>query len=278
MPDDMIDPFRAAPVTRIPRPAPRRLQHRKRMAIVAGFKCSDGILLASDTLYSGAVQNQHGPKLWVLHDNDPVVVFGGAARSVAALTRARDEIRRKIRPGSSLQRTLDMIDDVLKKVNEKFSPPGDCPDVQALVVIRAKDQDGSRLYQNVASKVALSPVDAATVCVGVDSLGDYFAESLFNEGMALRWAKVVAAHLVWNCKRYASGYCGGDTNFIEIPNEGPPITTTDQAVIREYEAHLSGMTRALQAVLPDGKANEETLLHRVKVLSDAISAAERSFL
>ncbi len=243
------------------------------MTIAAGFKCSDGILLASDTLYSGAHQRLYGRKLWILHADDPVVAFGGAAQSVAALTRARDEIERKIRTGDSLQRTLDMIDLVLKKVNDKFGRP-DWPDVQALVVIRAGGQN--RLFQNVGQHVALSPVDLPTVCVGSESLGDYFSQSLFREWMSLKWAKVIAAYLVWNCKKYASGHCGGDTHFIEVPASGPVVFMDDQIAIAQYEQHLAGIDNAMQVVFPDEQVSDATVSARLEAITHAIDSASRS--
>lgn len=244
------------------------------MTILAGFRCLDGLLLAGDTLYSGAAQNTHGPKLWILHQDDPVVVFGGTG-TVGVLTRARDEIARKLKPGMSLQWTLDTIDDALAKVNQKMPPHGDWPKLQAVAVIRSEGRNA--LYQNVVGEIALSPVDSPTTCLGVDALGNYFAESLFKSGMTIKWAKVVAAHLVWNCKTYASGYCGGDTHLIEVPNVGPAAATIDQAVIHEQESHLAILDDVIRLLLPDGRANDDTLEHRLSLLKDMVPALQRSF-
>jgi hypothetical protein len=114
----------------------------------------------------------------------------------------------------SLQRTLDTIDDALLRVDKKFPSRDGWPHVQALVAIRAEGH--SRLYQNVPRETALSPVDATHVCIGQEALGNYFAESLFREGMALEWAEIVAAYLVANCKQFASGHCGGETHLAVV--------------------------------------------------------------
>ena len=69
------------------------------MTIAAGFVCSDGILLASDTLYSGTGQgNKYGRKSWVLDRGDVLVCFGGAGTE-GGLLRTRDEIDRKLKRG-----------------------------------------------------------------------------------------------------------------------------------------------------------------------------------
>ena len=242
------------------------------MTIAVGFRCTDGILLASDTLYSGTVQNDNGPKFWVLRDDDPLVVFGGAG-TVGALTRARDEIQRALRKGSSFQRTLDAIDHVLEKIHKKFPPKTEAPHVQALVVIRAEDRNA--LYQNIYGETSLSPVDLPTTCLGVDTLGNYFTALLYRSEMPIKWARVVAAYLVKNCKTYASGYCGGETHLIEVPNTGSPVRTTDRKTIEALEAHLGQFDDAMHALLPgtDPNASDISIGHRWTVLKTAIEKA-----
>ena len=59
--------------------------------IAAGFICTDGVLLASDTLYSNTGMGQKfGPKFWIINHGDLCVAFGGAGTE-AGLLRARDE-------------------------------------------------------------------------------------------------------------------------------------------------------------------------------------------
>jgi len=247
------------------------------VTIAAGFRCYDGLLLASDTLYSGGANNTYGEKIWVLRANDPAVVFAGSG-TVGPLTRARDEIERRIKPGMSFQRTLDTIDAALLKVDRKFPARDGWPHVQALVAIRAEGH--SRLYQNVPRETALSPVDAAHVCIGQEALGNYFAESLFREGMVLEWAEIVAAYLVANCKQFASGFCGGETHLAVVPSKegSSAFVKTDQRYMQELESYLFGIGHALRAVLPGGSpamsATAATLKARAKFIIEAIDQAE----
>ena len=138
-----------------------------------------------------------------------------------------------------------------------------------------------RLYSNDVGETALSPVDAPSVCVGVDALGNYFADSLFKEGMSIRWAKVVAAHLVWNCKEYVRGYCGGQTHLIALPHTGKPVMIDGGSEVWELEQHLAGLGSAYQAVLPVGSplesASEDTLRLRAQAITKAIHDAQISF-
>jgi hypothetical protein len=242
------------------------------MTIVAGFKCNNGLVLASDTLYS-AVNNTYGDKLWVLQSQEPAVVFGGAG-TVGPLTRARDEIERRLKQGLSFQTTLERVDEALAKVSEKFPPRDGSPQVRALVAIRAEGR--TRLYENVFGEVALSPVDHPYACLGVDTLGNYFAEMLFREGTTMWWAEVVSTYLVAQCKKYASGYCGGDTHIVIVPSDESvvPFKKTQQEYIQEQELYLSKIGDALQLVLPDEHTiGEAVALQRARIIADAIDEA-----
>jgi len=245
------------------------------MSIAVGFNCCDGVVLATDTLYSGSTQNQHGPKMWLLQERDPVVMFA-AAGSVPAIVRAKEEIQRKLKPGMDLSKRLEEIDQQLARINVKFPPLSGWPSVQALVAIRIGR--GVSLYQNEINTTALSPVSKPWVCIGQEALGGYFAAFLFNEGTSIEWASVVAAHLVWNCKTYADGFCGGETHIGQLPKKGEPQLITGQAEVFMLEEHLRGLERAYRAVLPGGSPREsespEALKARARVIVQAIQEAE----
>jgi hypothetical protein len=240
------------------------------MTIAAGFRCADGVLLASDTLYSSD-RHQFGPKLWVLREDDPTIVFGGSG-IVGTLLRARDEIGDRFSGGESVSQVVQMMDEVLDSINKRF-PSSGYPKLQTLVGIKARDGQ-AKLYENVAGEIALSPLSNQSTCVGVDSLGNYFADLLFRDAMNLKWAKVVAAHLVLSCKTYAAGYCGGDTHFIEIPHAGAVRVITDQAIVRDLEAHLSGLTEIMRLVLAGDGVTEATVARRLNRLRNVLREVE----
>jgi hypothetical protein len=242
------------------------------MTIVAGFNCTDGVLLASDSLYSGAVQNTYGQKLWIVRKKDPLVVFGGSG-TVGALLRARREIKRVVRDGMAVNNALDAIDEALRTVDNKFPSRYEQKHVQALVAIRTKDEIA--LFQNISGEVALSPVDAPSVCLGVDTLGNYFTSLLYSVQMPLKWAKAVAAHLVWNCKAYASGYCGGPTRLIAIPVDGAPDTIEDQDTILELEKQLAPIHAVVQLVLPRQDESDDATRERKERLNQAIETIQK---
>lgn len=238
------------------------------MTIAAGFNCLDGVLLASDTLYS-SVQRTYGKKLWIVQKDDPAVVFGGAG-SVGALTRARREIKRVLTKGMTVNGALDAIDQVLRTIDEKFPSKTEQKNVQALVSIRTDIE--TALFENVYGEVALSPVDAPATCLGVDTLGNYFTELLYQKKMPIKWAKVVAAHLIKSCKSYASGYCGGDTHLIEVPDKGAATFIDDQTTVKKLESHFGDFDDAMRALLPgnDPNATDLSIEHRLSEFQASI--------
>jgi 20S proteasome alpha/beta subunit len=242
------------------------------MTIAAGFVCTDGILLASDTLYSSEAR-RYGRKLWILDHGDVLVVFGGAGLG-AGLRRTRDEIERKLKPGLSRAHIVDIIDTAITKVHAKLSLVPESK-ISVLVVIRTGDE--SILYEN-AELDMLSTVDHSYQCVGSgDGLGRYFASSLFRPGMSIRWAKIVAAHMIKKCKDHVA-YCGGDTHLVEIPSLGAATFVDDQAQIQTYEQHLAEIDDAMRIVLPDNRANDDTLEYRLGTLNEAIRKARNTFV
>lgn len=219
------------------------------MTIAAGFICSDGLLFASDTLYSGQV-NRYGRKFWTFDHGDVCVVFGGAGTE-RGLLRTRDEIGAGLSPGMSLRDVVRTIDAALTDVNARMqSAPEDR--TYALVGIQC---DGSQaLYHNDGGGSMLSPVNDSSQCVGyASSLGFYFTRQLFTSRMPLRWAKVVAAYLIKQCRDH-SGYCGGKTNLIELPLNHAPRVIDDKTEIDALEAHLSVIDDAMRIILPDERS------------------------
>src|SRR5687767_5263754 len=150
------------------------------MSIVAGFTCYDGLLLCSDTKYSGTTQTKDGPKLWLVHADEPAVVFGGASDHVGALHAAHEAVRGRLKPGMSKEEVVEAIDDALLKTSQRFPRAGH-PQVQAIVGVRALGESG--LYFNCPGDTSLSPAYHEYVCIGVEDLGNYFAAKLFNAGI-----------------------------------------------------------------------------------------------
>lgn len=218
------------------------------MTIAAGFVCSDGVLLASDTLYSGD-EHRQGRKFWTFAAGEAVVVVGGAGTE-AALKRISMELGERLHTAMSRLEIVKAIEETLAGVDALMQLQ-DHEKTQLLVAISLDSR--ALLYENQAQRLGLSPVDYPSQCIGSGfSLGLYFARSLFREGMSMRWGQVIAAHLIKNVKTFNSGYCGGDTHLFAVPNVGPVSWTKDQAHIADLESYLGPLEKAVGMVLPDG--------------------------
>jgi len=257
----------APPVPRIPRHVPRR--HRsERMTIAAGFRCTDGIVLASDTLYTG-VNKRYDRKLWDLPPtNGADVIIGGSGNAVL-IRRARDDVTERLAKAQSLldQRSIrDIIDGVLYSLLHKHQPATD--DFPLSLVVGIRTADGCALYESDGNAV-LGPVDRAATCIGWGAgVGSYVADSLYTIRMSVKWASIVGAHLIRIAKQYAAD-CGGDTHILTLPLIGEPIFEDNQETIASLENYLSAVEDAMRFALPSGEA-DETTEHRLTTLNAAI--------
>jgi hypothetical protein len=231
------------------RPMPRRLPERKQlMTIAAGFVCTDGLLLATDTLYTG-INQRFGRKLWSMPIGDAIVAVGGSGPE-GALLRIKDEIGQRLNPTATLADWLVDADWILQYVIdiENRGGTGDKPEV--FLGIRKDGQTG--LYFSHGGVWARFPEEAPVRCLGwAAGLGQYIADSLCPAGgFSMQLAKIVAVHLIKQAKTY-SGYCGGDTHILEVPIVGEPRFVDNQQETGGLEQYLGDVFEAMRMVLPD---------------------------
>lgn len=241
------------------------------MTIAAGFLCSDGFVLAADTMHSG-INKRYSPKIWMARKGEVLVAVAGAGLSVA-LRRAEEDIRARLLPSMKTRDVIDMIDGVLFAIQHKYQPPSagyqNQPPIDVLVGMRVRGT--CRLYESNVSAI-LGPVQKDRSCIGWGaSLGLFFADSLFRRGMSLAWAEIIAAHLINQSKRYADD-CGGKTHILRVPQSGKPIRLK-QPDIKQLETYLSTVQEALRDVLPSPGVSDETVARRMEILTAAIIKA-----
>lgn len=242
------------------------------MTIAAGFVCSDGLIFASDTLYAGA-KRKYDQKFWIIDKRDVAVVFGGAG-TAPGLKRTRDLLRQSIRSGMSLEEVVLAIEEALRYVEELIKPSAD-ERTEALIGIRVESEYW--LYENQGARAALTVIDGRSQCVGYGQpLGRYFADTLFTSNMPMKWAKVVAAHLIKHVKIHNSVWCGGRTHLIELPAVGKGRLIKDKQHLEELERYLAQVDAAMEIVLPRAGVSDHTLEERLKQLTDVIRDLSRA--
>jgi len=236
------------------------------MTIAAGFKCREGFLLASDTLYADTNQ-RHGRKLWAIVAGDNHVWFAGAGTH-AGLERVRHEIATTLTASMNEREIAKCVEDALAVTLEDVTKdPAESTD--ALFVIRCGPAGPIHFLENRRGS-ELSAIGTAAQCVGsASSLGKYYLDVLYRELMPIRWARIVAAHLVAQAKAYSAS-CGGDTTFLEVRRDGTTRFIDDQLDIAADAQHLGQLDAAMRAVLPDASVSDDALEQRLRTIVEAI--------
>lgn len=243
------------------------------MTIAAGFVCSDGLLFASDTLYSGSLKRRYGPKFWHIKWGDTDLIFGGAG-PVAGLFRARDELKAAAFPTSKKDDVIHAVEAALHLVESLLKPVSYEDKLFALVGIRIGTD--TWLYHNDGGSHMLSVIPGNSRCVGTGyPLGEYFVDSLYRKHMTIEWAKIVAAFMVKRVKTQFDSYVGGSTHLLELPSVGDPKLLDHKGTIDQMASYLAGVDGALQLVVPDKKTNEVTARHNAERLTHLIDVLKQ---
>lgn len=254
----------------------RRHPERERaLTIAAGFVCSDGLVFAADTQYSG-VTKRHGAKLWWFRCNDTVVAIAGAG--VATYIRyVKDGIRKQLRDGMSDDAILQTANDIVFSLAAKHQKV-DAEEWDLDLLIGIRSPGGISLYEN-QSGIVFSPVETKnkSQCIGCGrSLGLYFTDWLFNPTLTTRWATTIAAHLL-NRTKALDPDCGGDSDILVVPSDSAfSPYRVEQGDITVLEAQLGGIQAAMREVIvfsPGVNLSSETLEQRINTLTAAAKAA-----
>jgi hypothetical protein len=243
------------------------------MTIAAGFVCSDGLLFASDTLYSGE-ERVSGDKFWTFSTDHVALVYGGAGTSTG-LQCTINEIEHRLKSAMRRWDVLQTIQASLKSVDKLLELE---PWNKTQLLVGTREDGKTQLHENDGGSYGLSRIQRATQCVGAGySLGRYFARSLFHPNMSIKWAEIVAAHLIKNVKAYDEQRCGGDTHLFALPNDGDIREIRDQSYIAGLENHLTEVEKALHVVLPsDEPVTDYTLEQRLMGLTEVIRNLSRA--
>jgi 20S proteasome alpha/beta subunit len=235
------------------------------MTIAAGFLCSDGIVLASDTLHSG-INKRYAAKMWIKKRGDTLLAVAGSGTTVL-LNRAKEDILEQWSPSMSVRDVRNVIDNVLYGILFKHKAErNNQPPINLLIGVRAAGR--CSMYESDGHAM-LGPVVKHRACIGWGgALGLYFADSLFRKHMSMKWAEIIAAHLIKQTKAFADG-CGGRTHILKIPRVGVPTRATPSDV-RNLEGYFTEIDTAMKAVLPAPGVSEQTLGLRLERLNAAI--------
>lgn len=220
------------------------------MTIAAGFVCTDGIVLCSDTQYTSGIKSS-APKLWVADcspDNEAAVVALAGSGSATLIAAARDVILNAVGPFQlPIDEVKDSVETALEAFYEKhiYTRPGYSPDAPILqLLIALRTQDDLQLYE--AGDAALARVDRACIGFGGD-LGGYLIQTLFESSHSMRDTAMLVAYMLAQVKKF-SAYCGGESIILTIPigAKKPSFAPWEQIFADEnYVSDLGGLMRPI---------------------------------
>lgn len=225
-------------------PPPERV-----VTIGIGFKCSDGILLATDTQYTRGGIKSHGPKLFdlvepVKHPDVSVLVAG--AGSVPFMKLAIDKIEERLAKTAdpSLDDVKVLVEDVLVRVFTDHIYPipeyKQSQDFELMLGVWTK-RDGYGLFTTALTAVTqVAKEGTGYCCIGSGiPLSEYALELSYQDGLNVENAKFLAIFCIKAAKDHV-GSCGGATKIHTLTNDGmrDRVMRGNVAALEQYSEDL----------------------------------------
>lgn len=210
----------------IPRPNPERLLKGRAVTIVAGFKCSDGVVLCADTQETAEPSKRHVPKLRIEPNRnflggdsaeELMVAFAGAGEGPfidKIVSRAWDDAQ----VSTNIEEIARDIEESIKKTYQEYGQiyqTGYCPQVTILYGIKMHGE--SRLYR--ADGPIVNTKDSYD-CGGIGMyLANFLASRMYRNNLTLQQATILAAYILFQTKEHVEG-CGGQSHIAVLRNGG----------------------------------------------------------
>lgn len=197
------------------------LQRRKRVTIVAGFKCPSGVVMCADTEESAGVDLKWSTTKLFAYDREWCQAgFGGSVFGPIGemlIERLKEELDKGY---DSLPRIRSAIRSILRDAyeNEIKLLPYDDRDkiVDLLIALRPRGQQDITLLKTHGT--IDNEVHSYEV-IGTGEAVRYVAENLYRNDLPIGQAVLLGTHLVRVAKKYAQGV-GGDTHILILTSDG----------------------------------------------------------
>jgi 20S proteasome alpha/beta subunit len=212
------------------------------MSIVAGIRCSDGIVLCADSLHTGNGYTVLEPKMAKTECPCGTAIYGFAGNP----SFARTAIMACHTALLSAPPEADMVQILAREVSREFrrlvlSVPTYAADYsyhyRLLIGIRLPNGYTDLLTTEGHS---LSYCGGNYTCIGTDdTLALYLLRSLYRSDMNVDRALIAAAHMIGRVKSYVP-HCGGPTQFLWL--------TEGESKPEIAEFHLSRLEEAFTEI------------------------------
>jgi 20S proteasome alpha/beta subunit len=256
------------------------------VTIAAGFVAQNGILLCSDSLYSGGV-HIHGKKIFTHRFHTGVVTFALAGHEPFAKKAINDSceaIRENPDYCTNLIAIRKMIEQAIKSTYEHYIDlrpieERESSRFQLLIGIATKHQ-GPALFSS--SGPVLTPVEHFE-CFGAGAyVGHHIIQNAYRDGMTLEQVATVAIHAMGAAKRYVEGV-GGPSQFECIRDDGSTDTISklfplDLASMIDHEiTHFEQEAAKFLSAVGDSQMSDEEFRRRADLFLREIEEIRSSW-
>jgi hypothetical protein len=234
------------------------------VTIAAGFLCSDGVLLCTDTqhtAYAMKIQNTKSDDFEFPGGKLAYAYAGNTHFAVSAMQACRKHMQEKNHPDplaaveGALEREYRR--NVLK--HPDHTSDGSL-DYQLLLALWLP-QSATKLY--LTSKTALEEITTYR-CIGVgEYLGNYLIEPAYTVRLEARKAFVIGAYAIAAAKEHVDG-CGGMSIFTLLQNDGRVgfLTSTHEGICQNidgYQRPYEFLTKELLMSVADDELEDSDL-------------------
>jgi 20S proteasome alpha/beta subunit len=216
------------------------------VTIGIGFKCNDGLVIATDTRYTRGSIKSHGPKMFPLfapiERPDLAVVIAGAGR-VPFMKRAVECIEAELAKctNPTMEDVRDTVEAALIEFHKKHIWPTPQPkDYPIELIIGAWSKASGRfdlLTSDETTVTRVAPHGSASCTIGCGQYVSEYALGLtYQVGMSVEDAKFVAAFCIKAAKDYVD-FCGGSTQIYTIKNRSPFLHSVISQEVKDAELY-----------------------------------------
>lgn len=269
---------------------PEQIQPERAVTIGIGFKCHDGIVIATDTQYSRGGFKTHGPKLFDFFapaqlPNLSVLAAGAGRVSYMKMAIAKLEEALRHIPDPSLSEVKDSVEKSLQQVFQShiYPMPTEAQNSAAFELLLGvwTRKDGYALLQTDGTAVTQEMVHGSGYCLigsGIP-LSAYALDLSWSPGMlTVETAKFLATFSIKAAKDYVNS-CGGKTKTYILKQDadgyrGHRVYDAEVVDLESYSEDVFSLLKSILVCLdPDYGFDKESIGMLTDMLRDSIIAA-----
>lgn len=227
------------------------------MTILAGFRCSDGIVICADTQETvNKLSKRSVPKLKVFApphydgfgealDSDLAAAFCGAGEG-PMIDKLTTLIWQSIKHSTNLNEACQLAEETLKTAYAEYGrifQPGFCPEIALIYGICM--QGWSKLFTATGSIVNEVDGFASEGCGYY--LADFLATKMYGPHLTTRQCVILAAYILSQAKEHVDG-CGGESH-IAVLRDQESSGQVDWSLIKHVTEMLDSVDKDFGSLL-----------------------------